>query len=63
MAGSAAGNLAGDLSIAILNQDDPELVRESLPAYLLLLDSLAAFVALIAAVVAVEFADVQNPDC
>ena len=31
-----------DLSAAILNQDDPELVRESLPAYLLLLDSLAA---------------------
>ncbi|MDH4021678.1 MAG: TRAP transporter TatT component family protein [Gammaproteobacteria bacterium] len=42
MAGSAAGNLAGDLSTAILNQDDPELVRESLPAYLLFLDSLAA---------------------
>ena len=42
MASSAAGNLADDLSAAILNQDDPELVRESLPAYLLLLDSLAA---------------------
>jgi hypothetical protein len=41
MAGSAAGNLAGDLSGAILDQDDPELVRESLPAYLLLLDSLS----------------------
>lgn len=34
--------MAGNLSSAILNQDDPELVRESLPAYLLLLDSLAA---------------------
>jgi len=42
LAGSAAGNMAGDLSAAILNQDDPELVRDSLPAYLLLLDSLAA---------------------
>lgn len=42
VAGSAAGNLADDLSAAILNQDDPELVRDSLPAYLLLLDSLAA---------------------
>lgn len=34
--------MARDLSAAILNQDDPELVRDSLPAYLLLLDSLAA---------------------
>ncbi len=42
IAGSAAGNLGTDLSAAILNQDDPELVRDSLPAYLLLLDSLAA---------------------
>ncbi|MDH5275531.1 MAG: TRAP transporter TatT component family protein [Gammaproteobacteria bacterium] len=42
LASSAAGDLAGNLSTAILNQDDPELVRESLPAYLLLLDSLAA---------------------
>lgn len=42
IAGSAAGNLAGDLSAAILNQDDPELVRDSLPAYLLLLDSIAS---------------------
>jgi len=42
IASSAAGDLAGNLSTAILNQDDPELVRESLPAYLLLLDSLAA---------------------
>lgn len=42
IASSAAGDLAGNLSTAILNQDDPELVRESLPAYLILLDSLAA---------------------
>lgn len=42
IASSAVGDLAGNLSTAILNQDDPELVRESLPAYLLLLDSLAA---------------------
>ena len=41
IAGSAAGDLAANLSTAILNQDDPELVRESLPAYLVLLDSLA----------------------
>ncbi len=32
--------MAGNLSGAILNQDDPELVREALPAYLLMLDSL-----------------------
>ncbi len=42
IASSAAGDLAGNLSTAILNQDDPELVRESLPAYLILLDSLVA---------------------
>jgi len=42
LANSAAGDMAGNLSAAILNQDDPELVRESLPAYLLLLDSLAS---------------------
>ena len=42
MARSAASDFAGNLSAAILNQDDPELVRDSLPAYLLLLDSLAA---------------------
>ena len=33
--------MADGLSSAILNQDDPELVREGLPSYLLLLDSLA----------------------
>ena len=42
LASSAADDMAGNLSAAILNQEDPELVRESLPAYLLLLDSLAA---------------------
>jgi hypothetical protein len=42
LASSAAGDLGDNLSAAILAQDDPELVRESLPAYLLLLDSLAA---------------------
>ena len=42
IAGSAAGDFAGNLSTAILDHDDPELVREGLPAYLLLLDSLAA---------------------
>lgn len=36
---SAATNLADNLSIAILNQDDPELVRAGAPSYLLLLDS------------------------
>ncbi len=41
IATSAGAGLAGNLSQAILNQDDPELVRESLPAYLVLLDSLA----------------------
>jgi len=35
-----SSDMAGNLSDAILNQDDPELVREALPAYLLLLDSL-----------------------
>ncbi|MEE4186558.1 MAG: TRAP transporter TatT component family protein [Gammaproteobacteria bacterium] len=37
-----SGGLADNLSAAILNQQDPELVREALPAYLLLLDSLIA---------------------
>ena len=39
---SAASGLADNLSSAILNQDDPELVREALASYLLLLDSLVA---------------------
>ena len=36
---SAATGLADNLSLAILNQDDPELVRAGAPSYLLLLDS------------------------
>lgn len=42
LASSALEDFTAGLSTAILNQDDPELVRESLPAYLLILDSLAA---------------------
>ena len=34
-----SSGMADNLSGAILNQDDPELVREALPAYLLMLDS------------------------
>ena len=37
---NVSAGMADNLSSAILNQDDPELVREALPAYLLLLDSL-----------------------
>ena len=33
------GGMANNLSVAMLNQDDPETVREGLPAYLLMLDS------------------------
>ncbi len=36
---SATGGLAANLSAAILNQDDPETVRDGAPAYLLMLDS------------------------
>lgn len=39
IAASAAGGLADNLSTAILNQDDPETVRDGAPAYLLLMDS------------------------
>ena len=39
---SAATGLADNLSLAILNQDDPELVRAGAPSYLLLLDSFVA---------------------
>jgi hypothetical protein len=39
MVASAGGGLAGNLSVAIMNQDDPELVRDGAPAYLLMLDS------------------------
>lgn len=37
---NVSAGMADDLSSAILNQDDPELVREALPAYLLLMDSM-----------------------
>ncbi len=37
---SAAGKFADNLSAAVLNQSDPEIVRDGAPAYLLLLDSL-----------------------
>lgn len=35
----AANNFGNNLSSAILNQDDPELVRAGMPSYILLLDS------------------------
>ncbi len=37
---SATAGMAADLSAAIQDQDDPELVREAIPAFLLLLDSM-----------------------
>lgn len=36
---TAGSGLAGNLNSAILNQDDPALVRDGAPAYLLMLDS------------------------
>jgi len=39
---SATGDLAHNLSAAILNQDDPQTVRDGAPAYLLMLDSFVA---------------------
>ena len=36
---SATNEMAANLSAAILNQDDPETVRDGAPAYLLMLDS------------------------
>lgn len=38
---SVASGAADDLSRALLDQEDPELVREATPAYLILLDSFA----------------------
>lgn len=38
---SVASGAAEDLSTALLDQEDPELVREATPAYLILLDSFA----------------------
>lgn len=40
LTGAATTRFADGLSQAILNQDDPELVREGTPAYLILLDAL-----------------------
>ena len=42
MMATVGSGLAGNLNTAILNQDDPELVRDGAPAYLLLLDSFVA---------------------
>jgi hypothetical protein len=39
---TAGSGVAGNLNTAILNQDDPELVRDGAPAYLLMLDSFVA---------------------
>lgn len=39
---SATNGMAANLSAAILNQDDPETVRDGAPAYLLMLDSFIA---------------------
>ena len=35
---NVTGNLADNLSMAIINQEDPQIVRDGAPAYLLLLD-------------------------
>ena len=40
VASNAAAGLADNLSTSILNQEDPELVREGIPTFLLLLDSM-----------------------
>jgi hypothetical protein len=39
---SATAGLADSLSNAVLNQNDPETVRQGAPAYLLLIDGLIA---------------------
>ena len=39
---SATNDMATNLSAAIMNQDDPETVRDGAPAYLLMLDSFIA---------------------
>jgi len=38
IASSAGSSLAGNLTTAMLDQEDPELVREAVPSYLLMLD-------------------------
>ncbi len=40
IAASAAAGMAESLSAAILDQEDPELVREGVPAFMLLMDSM-----------------------
>ena len=40
LVGSATSRMADNISVAILNQDDPETVRDGAPAYLLMLDGL-----------------------
>ncbi|HEY5994101.1 MAG TPA: TRAP transporter TatT component family protein [Gallionellaceae bacterium] len=40
LASSATNRLAGNLSTAILNQDDPETVAAGMPSYLLMIDGL-----------------------
>jgi len=40
LAASAAAGMAESLSAAILDQEDPELVREGVPAFMLLMDSM-----------------------
>jgi hypothetical protein len=39
MVASAGSGLAGNLTVAMMNQDDPAIVRDGAPAYLLMLDS------------------------
>lgn len=39
---SAASGLAGSLNTAMLNQEDPQIVRDGAPAYMLLLDGMVA---------------------
>ena len=38
--GSATSRMADDISLAIMNQDDPATVRDGAPAYLLMIDGL-----------------------
>lgn len=40
--GSVTGGLAANLSAAILNSDDPAMIRDGAPSYLILIDSLVA---------------------
>jgi hypothetical protein len=37
---SAGSSLASSLTVAMMNQEDPDLVREAIPSYLLLIDSM-----------------------